>query len=510
MPAKVLFIGVDAAECTRIERWAAEGRLPNFARLAAEGSSLALSTCLETLPGSVWPEIASGRSAGALGLFYHPWQLHTGEAEPRPVAPEDVDGGQYFWNVASRAGRRVAVVDLPQCVPVRPIEGLQVFEWGLHDRWLRPASEPPGLYRELHARYGDYPVQHCDLHHDGTLDGYRKLLDDLLEGARRKSEMLLDLIGRERWDLFACAFGESHCAGHHFWHFGDPDDRGYDPSAPAELRDGLARVYAEIDRGIGALRDAAGPDARVAVLASHGMGPRIGGPQLLPEFLERMELCPPKPVEDPRVRLRSRLPKGLRHGLKRLVGARAFRASEKVLGVRQREMDRPGIRATVVKNNRCGGIRLNLVGREPQGSVQPGAEADALIEEIRRELLALEDPKRGGRVVAEVKSARECFGPDHHPDVPDLIVVFRSEGELEAAGSERLGDWEAPLRELDGPYWRQSSRRTGDHTPRSKLWTAGPDSALQASGGCSIDLAPTLLRWLDVELPDFLDGSPLV
>ena len=108
MPARVLLIGLDAAEPTLIEKWAAEGRLPTFARLGSEGLTAHLSNCLETLPGGIWPEIESGRSAGKLGLFYHPWQIHTGEAEPRPVHPADVDSSEYFWNVASRAGKRTS------------------------------------------------------------------------------------------------------------------------------------------------------------------------------------------------------------------------------------------------------------------------------------------------------------------------------------------------------------------------------------------------------------------
>ena len=39
-------------------------------------------------------------------------------------------------------------------------------------------------------------------------------------------------------------------------------------------------------------------------------------------------------------------------------------------------------------NNRCAAIRLNVRGREPYGCVEPGAEADALVEELRGELLA--------------------------------------------------------------------------------------------------------------------------
>ena len=68
MPARILAIGLDAAEATLIERWAEEGWLPAVARLGADGTSWDLANSLETLPGAIWPEITSGRSCGQVPL----------------------------------------------------------------------------------------------------------------------------------------------------------------------------------------------------------------------------------------------------------------------------------------------------------------------------------------------------------------------------------------------------------------------------------------------------------
>src|SRR5690242_1834804 len=118
MATRVLFVGLDAAESTLIERWAAAGELPTFARLAAARAPLALANSLETLPGAIWPELTTGRSGGKDGIFYHPRQLPAGEARFRAIRPEEVDG-RTFFTVAGEAGLRVAAVDLPQTVPSR-------------------------------------------------------------------------------------------------------------------------------------------------------------------------------------------------------------------------------------------------------------------------------------------------------------------------------------------------------------------------------------------------------
>ena len=237
MPARVLATGLDAAEATLIERWAHEGRLPGFARLEAAGTCWEFANSLETLPGAIWPEITSGRSCGQVPLYYHPRQLHTGEARVRPVAADEVLAADSYWAMASRAGCRVAAIDQPQTVPPPGLNGIQLCEWGLHDRNFAIASEPPDLLDQVCARHGEHPVRACDLH--GEVEpGYRRLLDDLLRGVERKTDLLLDLLGREEWDLFTCTYGETHCAGHQFWDFWDGD--GATIAAP-DLHDAIAR-----------------------------------------------------------------------------------------------------------------------------------------------------------------------------------------------------------------------------------------------------------------------------
>src|SRR5215210_3287459 len=227
MPARVIVIGLDAAEATLVERLKAEGRLPTFARLAAEGSVARLGNSLESLPGGIWPELTTGRSCGKLGQYYHPRQLHTGEARLRKIEADEVNASEYYWSIASRQGRRVAVVDQPQAVLSPDLNGVHVLEWGLHDRNFGIEAHPPGLLEELRARYGDHPVDSCDRIHGRTHGGYERLAEAI----------------------------------------------------PA--------VYERVDEAVGKLLEAAGESATALVVLSHGMGNEVGGYQLLPELLVR-------------------------------------------------------------------------------------------------------------------------------------------------------------------------------------------------------------------------------
>ena len=472
MGSPLVLIGVDAAEATLIERGATAGDFPAFAQLMEQGTVCHLANSLETLPGAIWPELVSGRSCGKVPLYYHPQQLHTGEARVRPVTEEEVNPHDYFWAVASAAGKRAAVIDVPQTVRTPGLNGVQLFEWGLHDRNFRIASDPPELLDEVHRRFGDHPVTSCDLHKERRR-GYEKLLTNLLAGVERKTSLLGDLLQREDWDLFVCAYGESHCVGHQFWHFSDPTHAKHRQGVPEHLREAILRVYRAIDSGIGVLMKMAGPDATVIVVTSHGMGNYTGGPQLLNEVLVRLGIASGgQSVLGQGIRQFqksvSHMPRKIQPLLRRLAYTMPARLLQRRAGCLLDPLESAQTRATALRNNRCGAVRLNLKGREPFGAVEPGEEAQALIDDLRREFLALEEPKTGERIVAKVVTADEAFGIDHHPDVPDLMVVFRTDlGVLESCRSERVGEVHVPLYHPNIP-------RTGDHTTESRLWMMGP------------------------------------
>jgi predicted AlkP superfamily phosphohydrolase/phosphomutase len=402
----------------------------------------------------------------------------------------------------------VAVIDPVQSVRATDLNGIQLFEWGLHDRNFEIASDPPELLDELRSRYGDHPVRSCDLH-GRARSGYERLLDDLIQGVELKTAFLLELLRRENWDLFVATYGETHCVGHQFWHFLDPDHQWHDPAAPVKLRYAIRAVYQAIDKGIGELIEAAGRDALVLVVASHGMGLYTGGPQLLPELLVRLGFGSSNGNASSWLRRLqtkvSHAPRTIQPFLTGLARAGFMKGIQARSACLLDPLESPLTRAVALRNNRCGAIRLNLKGREPVGRVGPGYEAESLMAELREELFALKDPTSGQPIVTEVTTATEVFGPEHHLDVPDLMVVFRSDlGPIEACYSPRVGLVEVPIFHPNIP-------RSGDHTPESRLWTFGRGIA---QGGrlpvaTVLDIAPTVLRLLDVPVPATRDGWPL-
>lgn len=66
---KIIFLGLDGLDPRLTERWMAEGKLPNLARLAASGSYSRLRTTFPSLSPVAWSTFATGVSPAKHNIF---------------------------------------------------------------------------------------------------------------------------------------------------------------------------------------------------------------------------------------------------------------------------------------------------------------------------------------------------------------------------------------------------------------------------------------------------------
>jgi predicted AlkP superfamily phosphohydrolase/phosphomutase len=136
---KLVIIGFDGMEPTLVERWMREGRLPNFAKLAAEGGYRRLETSHSPESPTAWASFATGVNAGKHNIFdflvrdprtYLP-DLGLVKRTPArflfnyvPIkAPklESIRGGTSFWVTAGMAGVRSSVLTVPVTFPAEQV-----------------------------------------------------------------------------------------------------------------------------------------------------------------------------------------------------------------------------------------------------------------------------------------------------------------------------------------------------------------------------------------------------
>ena len=490
-PPRTLFLGIDAGEPSLIQRWGDEGVMPVLAALRARALWGTTVNAPGIYTGSVWPSFHTGLEPGRHGRYFYR-QLVPGTYRTARHPPSKLTA-PVFWSRIGAAGRRVGVFDLPKAPLSRRLTGLQVADWGLHDPDGPPRSAPPALAREIVARFGKEPVGHCDLVAAGA-DAARQLRDRLVERVERKTEIIRHLLAREPWDLFAAAFGDCHCAGHHLWRLHDASHPRHDALQARALGDPLRDVYAAVDRAIGRVLEAVGPETTVLVLASHGMGPHYGATFLLDDILRRLEGLPVAASSGLR-QLRS-----LWHRTPAVVRAPLTRAADSFYHAAEAR-GRAARRCFLVPtNDNCAGIRINVTGREPRGVVRRGAEYDGFCAKLEADLKGIVNVETGAPLVREVVRSKEAFPGSHCAELPDLLVRWNREAPIRIVRSPTIGTIE---REYGGI-------RNGDHRNPGMFFAHGPGIAAgRREQPVSItDFAPTLAALAGVELDD-VDGAPI-
>jgi predicted AlkP superfamily phosphohydrolase/phosphomutase len=505
-PSKIVVIGIDAASPALIRRWAEEGVLPHVRDLFARGLTGNTRSVDGFFVGSTWPSFYTGVTPARHGCHYLV-QLTPGTYELYDMAENGIARYEPFWTRLSRAGRRVAVLDVPLTRLDPAVNGLQVVEWGTHDGVYGFRTSPPDAANEIRALFGAHPVgPSCDGQRASAHE-YETLIQALCDGARVKGDLTAHFLRKGGWDFFMQVFSEAHCVGHQCWHLHDREHARHDARLAEQLGDPLRRVYESIDRSVGAIVRQAG-DALVVVVIAHGMAHAYGANFLLRDLLCALGVCraevPPMAKAAPAVRLARRLwqhvPAGVRQPVARLRQA-FLTAPRRSLAV---DIDEsfcfPHSNGQAVS-----GIRLNLMGREPRGRVAE-QDATAFCDRLRQEILDIVDDRTGRPIARRVLRTRDWYAGEFLDDLPDLLVHWHDDaGTVTWPLSVRARS--ASIGIVEGVSgWT----RTGEHRPEGMFVAVGPGlqrDALERSVSV-LDFAPTFTGLLNAEVGDS-DGEPI-
>ncbi|WNM58761.1 alkaline phosphatase family protein [Candidatus Nitrospira allomarina] len=116
-PQKVVLLGIDAGSRDLFKRWAQDGTLPTMQALFAKSMVGATMSTPGLFVGSTWPTWYTGVNPGKHGI-HSLHQLQSGTYELHPTYAGESVKREPFWNHLSRAGRRVAILDIPLTAPV--------------------------------------------------------------------------------------------------------------------------------------------------------------------------------------------------------------------------------------------------------------------------------------------------------------------------------------------------------------------------------------------------------
>jgi predicted AlkP superfamily phosphohydrolase/phosphomutase len=152
-----------------------------------------------------------------------------------------------------------------------------------------------------------------------------------------------------------------------------------------------------------------------------------------------------------------------------------------------------------------GGIYLNTKGRERDGILDEGSgEAERVRAAIQNGMASCPDPVTGGTAVRSVSRREELYSGAYVGESPDLLVNF--------CPGYRVS-WQSSLGGFANQVLENNDRRwSGDHIidPDSVPGILFLNRPVTHNHANIIDLAPTILKSLNVPIPQSVEGKPLL
>ena len=263
LDGKAVVLGLDGVTWDMLDRLCDRGVMPNLARARELGRRGRLESCLPPYSAPAWTSIATGKNPGRHGIFDF-WEAGAA-GERRPVSANSARGAR-LWGIASDAGKRVHVVNVPVTYPPAQVNGS--FVSGMMTPGEDTAyTHPPELKAELKALPGGYEADP----YAAGLTG-QAFIEQTHRWIRQKERAVQHMIAGGDWDLLFTVIQAPDPLQHKFWNLLDDTDPRHDPARAAELGPALDEAYRRCDEVIGDRMAMGERGAFVLVLSDHGFG----------------------------------------------------------------------------------------------------------------------------------------------------------------------------------------------------------------------------------------------
>ncbi len=454
---RVLVIGLDCAAPGLVFGEYGD-KLPNIGGLMERGSYGRLESCHPPITIPAWMVMCSSANPGRLGIYGFRHRKRFSYTEGWIANALSIKE-QKIWDILSKANRKVCIVSVPPAYPPMPVNG-ELISCFITPDANREYTYPPSLKKEVEDLVGPYPF---DV--EFRIENRDELWKNLVDMTKKHFRVIEHLLQTRDWDFFMFNEIGVDRLHHAFWKFFDRKHPKYEAGNRYE---GVGlEYYRMIDEHIGKILKMVPEDTVVLVVSDHG-AKGMRGALCVNEWL----------IQQGYLVLKER--------------------PEKVVELEKAQVDWNRTKAWA-----WGGyyarIFFNIKGREAQGVIEPG-DFDRERQELTKKLREIRDPN--GRVMDTKVYRPEELYPVSVGDRPDLMVYF------------------------DDLYWRSAGTLGHDSLYLSENDT-GPDDAVHSQHGIFIlcdpkgkalgripdvnilDVAPTLLRIMDVAVPSTMEGKPL-
>ncbi len=500
---KVAAFGLDGVTFDLLQPWLDEGRLPNLANLLDEGVQGRLRSTIPPVSASAWASFATGTNPGQHGLvdFTYPsaggYDIQVTNSRRRAVPG--------IWEIAGAAERETGVVSMPMTFPPQPLNGFMLCSF------LTPSAEseytyPPALQQELTQANGPFPLHMSEKGRGKDPSLFVKAVKQM-EIDRAKTVRYL--MQNRPWDLFIYVFETTDNLQHEVWHLLDESHPMHDADMAARVMPDILDYYKTVDRLLGEMLALIPEDVLVVVLSDHGFGPfhkffhinnwladqgwlkfKRNPISLIKRAAFKLGLTPINALKwVTRLRLG-----GMRKNVKRGRGGKTLRR----VFLSFNDVDWKRTKAFSVGN--FGQVYINSAGQREMGTVSAD-QYETLRDEIIAAAQQLQDAADGSKVVPTVYKREEVFQGVSAELMPDLVL------HTDRAKYVSFGHADFGSNKIIEP----STGQTGHHHMVGIVGLKGPEVRRGEilSESSLLDLAPTILHYMGLPVPSYMDGRVL-
>lgn len=457
---QLVVIGLDCATPQLVfDRFRDE--LPNLSGLMERGVWGKLESTIPPITVPAWTCMMTSQDPGMLG-FYGFRNRSNYNYDDLYFATANYVKAKTVWNHLTDHGLRSLALGVPQTYPPKPLNGVLV------SCFLTPSKKvdytyPAEIKSELEtAANGEYLFDVEDF----RTDNKQELLSRIYRMTENRFCAFRHFLQKEHFDFAMMVEMGIDRIHHGYWRYWDRSHRLFESGNP--LEGAMLDYYRFVDREVGKTLEILPAEAAVMVVSDHGAKP-MQGAICVNEWLMREGYLRLKAQPEKRTRLTMDM------------------------------IDWEHTQAWGEGGYYCR-LFMNVAGREPKGVIPP-ADYESVRDDIKRKLEAMCDEEGrplGTRALKPEEIYRKVNG------VPPDLTVYLGNLDWRSAGS--VGTGTVYLYENDtGPD-------DANHAQEGIFIWHSPDGRRPAARELySIyDIAPTLLRFFELEIPNEMIGAALI
>lgn len=440
------------------ERWL--DQLPNVKRLLSRSIYGEMKSTIPAITCPAWMSMMTSANPGRLGLYG--FRNRTSyDYEGLAFANSKTIPLDTVWDILSKIGKKVVVIGVPMTYPPRPVNGCMVTCFMTPDTSCE-YTYPSGLKSE---------VEHISQGYILDVDEFRSdnkdsILKEIYKMTEKRFKVTRHFIRSKDWDFFMMVEMGPDRIHHAFWKYFDKEHPKYVPGS--KFHDAILNYYKYLDKEIGEVLNLFDNETMFCIVSDHGSKRMMGG-ICINEWL-------------------------IRNGYLKLVHYPSESTPFNKLMVDWEN--------TMVwgEGGYYGRIFMNVKGREPRGII-----AKHHYEHIRNELIKkLEDlrDENGNNIHTKVFKPEDIYSVCNGIP-PDLIVYY---GNL---------DWRSIGSVGTKSIWASENDTGPDDANHSQygifvMQNVHMPQGTRRNGVTIYDIAPTILNYMGVKVPDTMEGKVIL